>query len=186
MIEAPVNQKRSLFLTATIIGLVIIGCFSGYFEYQKYSINKQIKEIQVQTDSMRASSAEKKEISPADLIASAVSVKTELKTLEENQLPWAKIIEKIENTVPKDKTTNEPLINFRSYNGTPEGKISVTATTKTASADPFTDVALLLRAFNLEPSFKNVFIPSINKSLTEQGETVLSFSINFNYKKLTF
>jgi hypothetical protein len=185
MIQQEIAPRRSWFMVVTFLAFLIIGGFSVYFEIQESKFHSELAELKVKKESLEKTN-NAVEANPATLRSAAVSVKNTLKKIEAEQLPWSKMIEKIEGTIPKKKGTNEPLINFRSYLGSTEGKISVSATTRSSSEDPFADIASLIAAFAAEPSFQEVFVPSITKSLAPEGEMVLSFSLNFQYQKPTF
>lgn len=185
MIQHEITPRRSWFMVVTFLAFLIIGGFSAYFEIQESKLNSRITDLKIKREGLEKASVAEGE-DPTKLRAAAFSVKNELKKIEAEQLPWSKIIEKIEGTVPKMKDTNEPIVNFRSYLGSTEGKVSVSATTRSGSEDAFADVAALVRAFVNEPSFKEVFVPSVTKSITPAGETVLSFSLNFSYEKPSF
>lgn len=185
MIQHEFATRRSWFMVAAFLAFLIIGGFSVYFEIRESKLNSRITDLKIKRESLEQEGEAIRE-DPIKLRAAAFSIKDELKKIEAEQLPWSKIIEKIEGTVPKIEDTNEPIVNFRSYLGSTEGKVSVSATTRGSAADPFADVASLVRAFVDEPSFQEVFVPSITKSLTPSGDTVLSFSINFSYQKPNF
>lgn len=183
MIENPsFTPNRSWFLVAATIAFFIVVVFSGYFQFQTSSLQSRIEKLNAQKESIIKPS-ENAAPSESTQIASLLSTQASLKKIEADQLFWSKIIEKIENSVPKLKDTNQSIIALRSYNGNEDGKIAVSATTRTDSGDPFADIALTIRSFATDPTFKQVFIPSITKSLAPDGATVLSFSINFEYKK---
>lgn len=177
------NQKRSWFLVSAVLALMAIAGFSIYFEVQKTSLQKRLDKLTEQKETRAATSTE---ISPLDSISNLLKADAQLDVIEKRQLSWSQIIEKIETTIPKVGSTTEPAVNFRAYNGSEEGRFSVNALTRKSAPEPFSDIANVISAFVKEPSFQNVFVPAITKSLTPEGETVLSFSINFDYKKPTF
>lgn len=185
MIHEEFTPRRSWFMVITCVTFLAVAGFSLYFELEESKLTDGLNELKTKKESLEKPSA----TAPGDgavLRASALAVKEQLRKIETEQLPWSKIIEKIESTVPKEKETSKPIVRLRSYNGSTEGQIIISATTQSGSPEPFADIASLIRAFAQEPSFKEVFIPSIAKSLTPEGETVLSFSINFSYKKPSF
>lgn len=175
MLETIQNQKREWFPIAIGAAFIFIALFSVYFEIRQSYLESAIQDLTNKKTEMEAQLKANK-IETGDI---ALSVKKQLEQIETTQLNWSKIIEKISATAPK-------TIAIRSYNGSEEGFISASAVTKPDSPDPFADVALLVTAFNSEPSFKHVFVPSISKSLTPEGKTVLSFSVNFQYEKQNF
>lgn len=182
MLETIPNQKRSWFPVAVGAAFVFIALFSVYFEIRQSYIKSAIQDL---TDKKTKMEEELKanKIETGD---AAEAIKKQLEQIETQQFNWSKIIEKIENAVPRLKDSAVPIVNIRSYNGSEEGIISASATTRNDSPDPFADIALLITAFNSEQSFKRVFVPSISKSITAEGATVLSFSINFQYQKQNF
>lgn len=185
MIHEEFTPRRSWFMVITFVAFLAVAGFSLYFEFETSTAKNRIDELKLKKESLEKPTEEVKN-NEIVLRASALAVKEQLRKIETEQLPWSKIIEKIESTVPKEKETNKPIVRFRSYNGSTEGRITVSATTQSGSPEPFADIASIIRAFAQEPSFKEVFVPSITKSLTPEGEIVLSFSINFNYQKPTF
>lgn len=185
MIQPPLTNQRSWFLVAATLSFALVVGFSGYFEVKQSSLEKQITQLNAQKASITAPASDSTGTSTNSLV-SVLAVQQKLKTLETNQLPWSKIIEKIETTIPKLKDSSGPIVEFRSYSGTAEGKLSVSATTLSGASDPFTDVALTIRSFATDPLFRHVFVPSITKSLTPEGAVVLSFSMNLEYQKPTF
>lgn len=176
------TPNRSWFLVTATLAFLIVAGFSTYFQYHTSSLQASLNELKTQKETLKKSS-EGAAPSEALTFSSLVAAKSALKTIETDQLFWSKIIEKIEATVPKLKDTNEPIVVLRSYNGSEEGKIAVSGNTRSDSADAFSDIAIALRAFATDPAFKNVFVPSVNKSLAPDGTTVLSFSLNFEYTK---
>lgn len=183
MIEnPPFTPNRSWFLVAAVIAFFIVVGFSGYFQFQTSSLKSRIEKLGAQKEALVKPSGDETP-SPSAQTASLLGAQSSLKKIEAEQLFWSKIIEKIENSVPKLKDANQPIIVLRSYNGSEDGKIAVSATTRADSTDPFADIALTIRSFATDPAFKQVFIPSITKSLAPDGATVLSFSINFEYLK---
>lgn len=175
MLETIPNQKQQWFPIAVGAAFVFIALFSVYFEIRQGYLESAVLNLTNKKTELSAQLKANK-IETGDTV---LNIKKQLEQIETAQLNWSKIIEKIEATAPK-------TIAIRSYNGSEEGLISASAVTKQDSPDPFADVALLVTAFNSEPSFKHVFVPSISKSLTPEGKTVLSFSVNFQYQKPNF
>lgn len=188
MINSLPQPKHSWFLVSSLVAFVTIAGFSVFFQIKSTAAETKLNNLKLQKENFLKAPTDAQSATEGaiDEISRALLAKSQLKTIEAVQLPWSKIIEKIENTIPKEKDTSKPTIELRSYTGSEEGQLAVSATTRPLTADPFGDTANLIRAMTAEPVFKNVFIPSITKSITPEGETVLSFSINFNYVKQTF
>ena len=113
----------------------------------------------------------------SDSADAAEKVRDQLKKIELIKLPWSKIMEKIESIIPQ--------IKILSYRGTDDGKITISASTREESPDPLGDIATAVRVLNEEPTFSHIFIPSISKSITPQGSSILSFSINNELRNTT-
>ncbi|MEK9132906.1 MAG: hypothetical protein AAB606_04330 [Patescibacteria group bacterium] len=183
MIETQPVQKSSLFLPVAAVAFVIIAIFSVYFTIRQSSLESQVEKLTAQKQELTVPAQDKEgEIAS---VSSMVAIKSQLKKIETDQLMWSKIVEKIENTVPKTKENATPIVQFRSYNGTQDGKVSVSGTTRKGAFDPFGDIVLTIKSLSSDKTFKNIFVPVITKSLTPEGDTVLTFSISFNYQKTT-
>lgn len=188
MIQQEFAPSRSWFMVIALAVLLIAGGFSLYFEFETSSVKNELNELKVKKESLEKPTEASLRLGLDETVlrASALAVKDQLRKIEAEQFSWSKIIEKIEATVPAEKETGAAIIRLRSYTGSPEGRVVVAAMTNPGSTEPFADIASALRAFGAEPSFKEVFIPSITKSLTPEGEIVLSFSMNFSYQKQNF
>lgn len=182
MLESPLANKRSWFLVGTVVLFVAILGFSIYFSVKLKSVKNDLAALTAQKESITSLQNSDEEGG----IAMAIAIKNKLDEITDVQLPWSLIIEKIENTVPKLRDTNGPIISLQSYNGNEEGNISVSASTRPDAFDPFADIALLIRAFVNEPSFASVFVPSITKTINQNGASILTFAINFEYQKTNF
>ncbi|MFA6521884.1 MAG: hypothetical protein WCT53_05905, partial [Candidatus Gracilibacteria bacterium] len=172
-------------LIATAAFVVVAG-LSVFSEVRQISFQKQVDQLTGEKSKLTTTIKDNTSVTAVDPALKVLAIKSELKKMESTQLLWSKIIDKLENTVPKIKETGTPVVQFRTYNGTQEGKISVSATTRNGAFDPFADIALVIKTFSSDPVFKNVFVPVVTKSLTAAGETVLSFSLTLDYKQQTF
>lgn len=179
---SPFAAKRSWLLVTATIALVLSSLFSIFFEVRERNLKQQIEKIKTEKQILikkdRGSGENK-----SSALEGALRVRNLIKSIEARQVLWSKIVEKIETTIPKKKDTNKKIIELKSYSGDGNGKIIMTAATRADALDPFLDTADLLAAFNAETSLRNVFIPSMTKSLTPEGNTILNFSMIFEYKK---
>lgn len=187
MIETNIQQppRSKTFLTIGILAFVIVAAFSVYFQITAQRAKTEVQKLEArkaELDKPLSGSA----VSRLNDLTAAVAIKGELQKIESAQLKWSKLMEKIDATIPKLKETQEPLITFRSYNGDANGTISVNASTRSGALDPFADTAMLIRAFAADPSFKDVFVPTITKSIGSDGNSVLNFTLSFSYLKPTF
>lgn len=171
------NSQRSWTPIAIGIAFAIIALFSVYFGIRQNSLISKLEDLKTEKEKLETELKSRRTESTDTLMA----VKKQLDEITNRQILWSKISEKIAETIPKLPETNEPIINLRSFMGNENGIISATATTRSDSADAFADTALFISAFANELSFKHVFVPSINKTITPEGAVVLSLSINFEY-----
>lgn len=183
MIEPPFANKRSWLLTVAIIAFAATVIFSIYFKVKLGGLNSDLRELEKRKESLTTAVITTE--TGSTTATSLLDLKEKLSAIELNQLPWSRIVEKIETTIPRQRDTNSPVVVFQSYSGNEDGKVSVSAVTRQDAFDPFADIALTIRAFNADPSFKRIFVPSISKSMTPDGAIVLSFSFNFEYQKTT-
>lgn len=179
MISEELTQKpKPWFIIISIVTFAGILFFSIYYEIQQGRLKNAIGEMQAKKEAL---STNQQEENASNARARALTAKEYLQELEKKQVIWSKIVEKIESVIPRNTETNTPFVLFRSYSGSSEGRLAINATTLPTAADPFNDIALTVRAFTSDQTFKNVFIPSIAKSLTPDGQTITSFSMNFEY-----
>lgn len=171
------DQPKPWFIFISVAAFAVVLFFSVYYQIQQSRYSRSITQMQAQKDALIA---EHKGSDASDR-AKAVSAKDYLKEVEKNQVIWSRLIEKIEATIPRRADTLQPVLMFRSYNGSSDGHLSVNATTLPDAPDPFSDIALTLKSFSGDATFSNVFVPSVAKSLTSDGQTILSFSMNFQY-----
>lgn len=186
MIQPTYAPSRSWFMAVSGLAFLIIAAFSVFLAIKTSSLESGIADLKAKKGNLLEMASGTSTPSELANVVTAATVKANLAQIEQKQLVWSKIVEKIETTIPKLKDTNEPIVSFRSYNGSEDGKIAVSAATRASAFDPFSDIALTISAFVNEPAFKGVFVPSITKTLTPDNGIVLSFSITFDYQKQNF
>lgn len=184
MLETQTPNKKPWFLVVSVIAFFVLTVFSGYFKLKQQAVQKQINSLRNKKQQLEQAMTSDLQSGSTTMLAIA-AIKDQLVRLEQAQIPWSTIVEKIENTVPKRTETNEPSVEIQSYNGSDEGKVSLSGLTKPESPDSFADIAALIQAFTDEQSLKKVFVPAITKTITPEGSAVLSFSLNFDYHKPT-
>ncbi|MBP9717918.1 hypothetical protein KBD59_01340 [Candidatus Gracilibacteria bacterium] len=171
-------QPRILIIAA--VAFVVVSAFSAYYQISKTQLENKITALEGQKKELITPSASQTRESKR---AKALEVKAKLDDLKESSIEWSRIAERIDRTIPKTPDTQQPVIIVRTYNGTTDGRLTLNAMTRPESGDAFKDVADVISAFSSDPSFKNVFVPSITRSLTVEGATVISFSMNMNFLK---
>lgn len=186
MIESnPITApQRSWYLNIAILAFVIVAGFSVYFQIAVTRAESKIEALQAQKLELEKPLAAN--VAKSNAVSAAVAIKSALQKIDAGQVRWAKLVEKINGTIPKEAGTQKPVVVFRSYNGDADGTISVNATTLSGSVDPFADAAATIRAFSTDPAFQHVFVPTLVKSTGNDGASVLNFTMNFLYQQPKF
>lgn len=174
--------QRTWPLTASILACAMIISASVFFEIRQGAFRRALNRLTAQQKELTALQPE----SLKEIALQGENIKIQMQELSATQVIWSKLVEKIEATVPKNKETSAPAVALKSYNGNADGVVTVSAATIAGSADPMADIAQTVRAFTLDPAFKDVFVPSITRSIAPDGSTVFSFSMGFSYQKQNF
>jgi hypothetical protein len=156
-----------------LIILFLIFCsWGGYQLYKIYSLNGQIEQNNTELETLRQSNL-------TDQTEVRNSVKANfLAQKKETQIFWTNVLFNIESNIPAPNN-----IQINSIAGNEEGVVNLSINTTAASSDPFTDTANLITVFKSKPFFDDIFIPSINSSITNSGEGQLTYSLRLNYQK---
>jgi hypothetical protein len=171
-------NKLTLPLILGLLGVLVVGILTGYLYFQKSTFDGEKKGIERDLVNLQS---ELSGYESANL-DKAVFAKETLSVLQEDVVEWSEVIEKILTTTPKDADTREPLVEYSSYSGSQNSKLTISSRTLAGRKAPFTDVADLIRAFEDSPYFGDPFIPSISTNFSEDGELVLAFSFGVDYQ----
>ncbi len=172
------EQSKPWFVIVSVMAFAVVLFFSIYYEIQDNRIQSAISDMKAKKEELTNA---KGATSLANDRARALTAKEYIAELDKKQVVWSRVVEKIESVIPKNTESLQPIVVFRSYSGSNEGRLAINAITQPAAVDPFADISSTIKAFSSDPTFKNVFVPSISKSLTSEGVTILSFSMNLEY-----
>ncbi|PIQ77820.1 hypothetical protein COV82_02595 [Candidatus Peregrinibacteria bacterium CG11_big_fil_rev_8_21_14_0_20_46_8] len=175
------NKKKIGLSVVALIAFVLTIAFSFYFEASSFTTQQEIDAINAKIAELERQQEEA--TSETGTLSQLQLLNAQLEIIESGQLFWSRIVEKIENTIPRRGDSTVQTIELTSYSGGEDGKMILNAHTRGDSPAPFEDIAGLITAFTAEPSFASVFVPSITKNLTPEGETVLGFSANITYEQ---
>lgn len=178
MLPEETPRRNSFGLVAAAALFIVTAGYSIYLGFTSGAIKENILRLETKKETIAASRGD----SAAGLRARILALQKQLTELEENQVAWSALVEKIEKTVPR-RQDGTPIAFIRSYTGGRDAALSLSFITDSNSTDPFGDIASVIRAFATEPTFSDVFVPSINKTLTPEGATVASFGMTLNYTK---
>lgn len=161
------------------LGLVVFTATLAFTVYVAFGHSSTETELKIKESSIEEIKAQIVDLDNKGL-TKAVSAGKIIDRLDDKFFKWSSVMQKIQNTVPKDSQGN-PKIQFLSYAGGSDGSVNITTRTLASSLDPYGDTAKLLKAFNGSPHFADAFIPSISKTSSNQGGTILSYTFQFKY-----
>lgn len=93
-----------------------------------------------------------------------------LQSVKDNEIKWSRIIDHLEALTPEG-------VHFNSYVGTEGKDISITVEAETIGL-----VIDTINKFTGSSSLDEVFVPSVNKGVTSQGDKLYSFTLNTSLK----
>lgn len=169
-------KRTSLLLVIGIIALILVGAYTAYAFWQRSVSEADLKLL----DKSLATVKEDLLQNENQQILQAISAKQTVNDLKSNMVKWSEVIKKIRSTIPNKGGL--PLVEILSYSGSAGRDISMNVKTIPASENPYFDVADLIKAFTTEKTFVDAFVPSISAGTDEDGNEVLTFSINMKYQ----
>ncbi len=180
LLNTETDQRKSplLFIVAiaALVGLIL---WSLYLALTKTAITG----AQKQMASDIASLQKNVDILKEQKVEATQLAREWISSLDKDEIRWSGVINGLHKLVPLDVVTQKPKIQFLSYSGNRGGKLTLSAQTMEASADPFADVAELLRVFNTSSFFRDAYVPSLTRSVSQAGNTVLSFTFDVVYSE---
>jgi hypothetical protein len=174
------TKKFPFILFLAFIFVLGVGLGFGYYTSQTSATNDQIKNI----DQQIAEINNQLEGLKSNDIVSAQNAVSALEVISLSEVEWSEVMGAIVNITPKDLVALRALVEFTSYSGAEGGRLTLNGRTypSTDFRELLNSVAKTIDAFNENPDFAEVFVPSISKSVSENQETVLSFILNVTYK----
>ncbi|MBU2524614.1 hypothetical protein KKG71_05490 [Patescibacteria group bacterium] len=94
-----------------------------------------------------------------------------LKKINNDAIVWSNVIDKLRTLTPEG-------VEYNSYVGTEANEINISV--EAGSVDK---VIATIKAYTGDAGFEDVFVPSVNKGVTGEGEKLYSFTINAIYNK---
>lgn len=166
-----------LMLISALMLLVVLGTAAHHaFKASSLETDTQLLDAKVADLTAKTKDLESKGV------ASAASASELIAQIDKEYVVWSKIIQRVQNVVPKN-SKNKPKVDFLSYSGGRDGKITLNTRTLNTSDDPYQDTADVLRAFNGSDDFYEAFLPGINKTVLEDGSEVLNYVLQMSFKK---
>lgn len=166
-----INMLLVLLLIIAVGGSVFLTFDKGRMVAKTSELETEISGIKSQIDGLKENKVEVSK-NAAEALAE----------IEENELIWSDVIQKVDALVPSD-VAGRPKLNILSYSGATDGRLALSMITNPEILPPYADVSQLLATYNRDLFFKDAYIPSIGKSTNENGETTLSFVFNLTYEE---
>lgn len=177
--EAP-KQKPFLFIVA-FLGILGLVAFSVYLGLQKAAIVEEQNRLKNDIALLQ------KEIAPLDKqkIQASQIAQNWLSSVEKAEIRWSNVLNRVRNLIPIDSSTQKPKIIFTSYSGSQLGSLNFSAQTQSGKENLDRDIAELINQFNINPFFRNAYVPTITYGETATGEKILTFVFNVQYQDET-
>lgn len=173
-------KSKSLLMVLAGISVLIIVALALYLGLQKASLNEEQNRLRGEIASLQEeiTALEGQKVEAAQLAQQWLNL------LEEEEIRWSLVLSQVQSLIPYDATTNRDKIEFLSYSGSEDGRITMNAKTRSLRTEPFPDVAELIEVFNDSSFFSNATVPSITRAETNDGSKVASFVFYAMYHDL--
>jgi Tfp pilus assembly protein PilN len=171
------KRNRPVLFIFSVILLVALVAYALYLSFAKSAIQQQQGQLDADIASTNTQIAQ---LQSQNLEGQQYAAQF-LTGLQKNEISWSEVIKTLQDLLPVDPLTQKAKIEFLSYSGSTDGKLTMNAQTVPGSADAFADVSNLLNTFNNSAYFQDAYIPSINHGLTDSGQDILTFVFNVTY-----
>lgn len=178
MTEGP--KSKSLLMVLAGLSVAIVVVLALYLGLQKSTLVEEQNRLRGEIASLQEeiSSLEGQKIEAAQLAQQWLNL------LEEEEIRWSLVLSQVQSLIPFDASTNRDKIQFMSYSGSDNGRITMNAQTRELRTEPFPDVAELIEVFNDSSFFSDARVPSITRAETNEGGKVASFVFYATYHDL--
>lgn len=178
VVEGP--KSKSLLMILAGLSVVIVVVLALYLGLQKSTLVEEQARLQGEIDSLQGEilSLEGQKVEAAQLAQEWIDL------LDEEEIRWSLVLSQVQSLIPFDTVTNKDKIQFLSYSGSENGRITMNAQTRELRTEPFPDVAELIEVFNDSSFFSDARVPSITRGETNEGGKVGSFVFYATYHDL--
>ncbi len=170
-------KKSPLLFVLSVVALVGLILWALYLSLTKAAIINDQKQLTADIASIQ----KKVNLLKEQNVEATQMAREWIFSLEKDEIRWSDVINSLQKLVPLDVKDQKPKIQFLSYSGNRGGKLTLSAQTLEGSADPFADVAELLRVFNASSFFRDAYVPSLTRGLSQAGNVILSFTFEVTY-----
>lgn len=172
-----VPERVSALLVFAVFALTVTIAVGVYYFTVGFALNGEIDKFTAENASLEehVASYEKEQVKVL------LRAKEFLAAVSKDAISWSKVIRDVLIITPKNAVTGESKVDYLSFSGGENGSVTMNATTKLGSADPFLDLAELMQAFSGATTMRDAFVPTVARGVTEKGETLLTFVLNLTY-----
>ena len=174
-----IHKNHSMLFIFSLVLLVGLIASAFYLSFAKTAIVDQQKQLDSDIGSLQTQLDDLK----AQNIEGAQFAMQWLAQIEKEEVRWSKVIKSVQDLIPIDSLTQKAKIQFMSYGGSSSGKLTMNAQTAEGSMDPFANVSELISFFNSSSYFKDAYVPSISRGVTQAGNPLLTFVFNVTYEE---
>lgn len=173
------TNKKPLLLIIAIVLLFGAGLAYGYFFSQTNAVNAEIESVRRE---VAQAQNQLQELQASDSVLAQRAVNS-LNQIEAAEVEWSKVLDLLNRITPVDLIEKEPIIEFISYSGREDGKLSFNVRTQASEnvKKLMESVSTTIDIFNETPDFANPFVPSVSKSVNNLDQTLLTFVLNVDY-----
>lgn len=170
------RHTSALFIVAILVFLGV-GAGALYLSFQKSAIFDQQKQLDSEIAALNSQIADLK----SQKIEAAQYAKSWIDDIEKDEIHWSSVLKSLQGLIPLEASSGKAKVRFLSYSGSTGGKLTLNAETLPSPKPPFEDVSQLVNLFNASSYFKDAYVPSISRGLSETGNVILSFIFNVTY-----
>lgn len=173
------QNKKPMFLIIAGVLIFAVALAFGYFfsqvnaaEAERDAVAREIIQAENQLEDLQSSDAV--------LAQRAVNSLDQIKNVE---VEWSKVLDLLNRITPVDLIEKQPIIEFVSYSGAENGRLSFNVRTQASEnvKKLLDSVSKTIEIFNETPAFSNPFVPSVSKSVNSEDKTLLTFILTVDY-----
>lgn len=173
------TNKKPIILIIAIVLLFGAGLAYGYYfsqvnatQAERDSVKREMTQAENQLEQLQAS----------DSVLAQRAVNS-LSEIQAQEVQWSKVLDLLNRITPVDLIEKAPIIEFISYSGREDGKLSFNVRTQASEnvKKLLESVSTTIDIFNETPDFSNPFVPSVSKSVNNLEQTLLTFVLTVDY-----
>lgn len=173
------QNKKPIFLIFAAVLVFGVALAFGYFFSQ---VNAAEVERNALTSEIAQAENQLEELQSSDSVLAQRAINS-LDQIKEIEVEWSKVLDLLNKITPVDLIEKQPIIEFISYSGAENGRLSFNIRTQSSEnvKKLLDSVSKTIDIFNETPVFSNPFVPSVSKSVNNDDQTLLTFVLTVDY-----